>query len=74
MGYMQSLASLYLDMIIFRDLAAANARVEAFSKEQADHRIAKGGQSMSRTSYTSFKKAWNWKLEKGSPWMNLLLK
>ena len=39
---MQGLASLYLDKIIFRDLAAANARVAAFSKDQADHRIAKG--------------------------------
>ena len=39
---MQGLASLQLDKVLFRSLAAANARYEAFSKEQADHRIAKG--------------------------------
>ena len=39
---MQGLASLQLDKILFRNLAAANTRYEAFSKEQADHRIAKG--------------------------------
>jgi cytochrome P450 len=39
---MQGLASLHLDDIIFRDLAKANARYEAFSKKQADHRIARG--------------------------------
>ena len=44
MGHMQGLARLHLDKILFRDLAAANARYEAFSKMQADHRIAKGDQ------------------------------
>ena len=39
---MQGLASLHLDKILFRSLATANARYEAFSKEQADNRIAKG--------------------------------
>ena len=39
---MQGLATLQLDRILFRDLAAANARYEAFSKHQADERIAKG--------------------------------
>ena len=40
MGHMQGLASLHLDRIIFRDLAAANERYEAFSKRQASERIA----------------------------------
>lgn len=39
---MQGLAALQLDKIIFRDLVKANARYEAFSKKQADERIAKG--------------------------------
>ena len=42
MGHMQGLASLHLDRILFRDLATANARYEAFSKKQADHRIDRG--------------------------------
>lgn len=40
MGHMQGLASLHLDKIIFRDLAAANKRYEAFSDKQALERIA----------------------------------
>ena len=39
---MQGLASLHLDKILFRDLATANTRYEAFSKKQADRRIARG--------------------------------
>ncbi len=39
---MQGIAALQLDKILFRDLATANARYEAFSKKQADERIAKG--------------------------------
>ncbi|MCJ1364638.1 hypothetical protein MMC16_003752 [Acarospora aff. strigata] len=35
-------AALQLDKIILRDLVKANARYEAFSKRQADERIAKG--------------------------------
>lgn len=39
---MQGIAALQLDKILFRDLATANARYEAFSKKQADERILKG--------------------------------
>lgn len=39
---MQGIAALQLDKILFRDLARANARYEAFSKKQADERILKG--------------------------------
>ncbi|KAL9128641.1 MAG: hypothetical protein Q9217_002737 [Psora testacea] len=35
-------ASLHLDKILFRSLAIAKARYEAFSKKQEDHRIARG--------------------------------
>ncbi|MCJ1261249.1 hypothetical protein MMC22_001113 [Lobaria immixta] len=41
-GHMQIIAALQLDKILFRDLARANARYEAFSKKQADERILKG--------------------------------
>lgn len=39
---MQIIAALQLDKVLFRDLARANARYEAFSKKQADERILKG--------------------------------
>lgn len=39
---MQGIAALQLDKILFRDLARANARYEAFSKKQADECILKG--------------------------------
>lgn len=41
-GHMQGIAALQLDKILFRDLARANARYEAFSKKQADECILKG--------------------------------
>lgn len=42
LGHMQWLASLNLDKIFFRKLAAANDRYEAFSREMAFERMAKG--------------------------------
>ena len=52
MGHMQGLASLHLDKIIFRDLAAANKRYEAFSDKQASERIANADKIKTRDVFS----------------------
>jgi len=51
MGHMQGLAALHLDKVVFRDLATATARYEAFSKKQADERIAKGDTNTTKDAF-----------------------
>ena len=42
MGHMQGLAHLHLDRLLFRDLADANERYQAFGRQQVASRITKG--------------------------------
>ena len=53
---MQGLASLHLDKIIFRDLAAANKRYEAFSDKQASERIANADKIKTRDIFSFLQK------------------